>query len=194
MRSGSRPSREGTRLLFAVVRSVLQVWCVQLMDNRRTSNKARRETSQEEDTYNEPETNSWPQQGGGFRWSCFRLVFWGDPVWYRMIYPYRSWYHITHHAISRDTIYRDVASISRILGTDVEISRYRTCPVETFLDTEHSYEHQVTIRQGRYWRTVKEFPRVELPSGVRSAIIYSTGRSITNDGLISFFFGKSYGH
>ena len=40
---------------------------------------------------------------------------------------------ISYHAISQDTIYRDVVSISRSLGTDIEISY----PVEIFFDTEH---------------------------------------------------------
>ena len=47
MRSGNRPSPEGTRLLFAGG-TVSPVMCVQLMDNRRTTKKARRRTSQDE--------------------------------------------------------------------------------------------------------------------------------------------------
>ena len=72
----------------------------------------------------------------GFRWICIFLVFRGDPVWYRMIYRGISWYHIPYHAISQDTINRDIiVSISRFLGADIEMSY----PVETFLDTEHYF-------------------------------------------------------
>ena len=39
----------------------------------------------------------------------------------------------------------------------------------------------------RYWRTAKEFPRVELPSDLRSATIYSTGRYMMNYGVCFFF-------
>ena len=71
----------------------------------------------------------------GFRWICIYLVFRGDPVWYRMIYRDISWYDIPFHAISQDTIYRDIVSISRFFGTDIEISY----PVEIFLNTEHIF-------------------------------------------------------
>ena len=40
-----------------------------------------------------------------------------------------------------------------------------------------------TVSKMRYWRTLKEFPRVEPPSVLRSAITYSTGRSVMHDGL-----------
>ena len=71
----------------------------------------------------------------GFRWICIYLVFRGDPVWCRMICRDMSWYHIPYHAISEDTIYRDIVSMSRFFGTDIEISY----PVEIFLDTEHFF-------------------------------------------------------
>ena len=74
----------------------------------------------------------------GFSWICIYLVFRGDPVWYRMIYRDKLWYHIPYHAISQDTIYRDIVSTSRffqIFGTDFEISY----PLEIFLDNEHIF-------------------------------------------------------
>ena len=48
-----------------------------------------------------------------------------------------------------------------------------------------------TVSKMRYWRTAKEFPRVELPSDLRSATIYSTGKYMMNYGVCFFFFGKS---
>ena len=44
-----------------------------------------------------------------------------------------------------------------------------------------------TVSKMRYWRTAKEFPRVELPSDLRSATIYSTGRYMMNYGVCFFF-------
>ena len=69
----------------------------------------------------------------GFRWICIFLVYRGDPVWHRMTYRDVSWYLIPYHAISQDTIYRGIVSISRFFGTDIEISY----PFEIFIDTEH---------------------------------------------------------
>ena len=40
-----------------------------------------------------------------------------------------------YHAISQDTIYRDIVSMSRIFGTDIEI----LYPAGLFLDTEQSF-------------------------------------------------------
>ena len=69
-----------------VVRSVL--FCAQLIDNRRTTKKARRETSQEDGRDKNPKTNGRLLQGGGFSLKFFCLVFWGYPV--RMINRDRS--------------------------------------------------------------------------------------------------------
>ena len=57
-----------------------------------------------------------------FRWICICLVFRGNPMWYRMIHRDISLYHIPNHAISQDTMCRDIVSISRMFGL---ISRYR---------------------------------------------------------------------
>ena len=60
----------------------------------------------------------------GFRWIWTCLVFRGDPVC--VISHDISWYHAPYHALLQDTVYRYIVSISRIFGTDMEIS----CPIE----------------------------------------------------------------
>ena len=74
--AGRVPRGQGCCL--PVVRSVL--WCVQQMDNRRTTKKARRRTRQDEGRDKAEKNKSRPQRGGGFslnlylpgvsRWSC----------------------------------------------------------------------------------------------------------------------------
>ena len=66
MRSGNRPSPEGTRLLFAGG-TVSPVTCVQLMDNRRTTKKARRRTSQAEGGDKAEKTRVGRNEVVGFR-------------------------------------------------------------------------------------------------------------------------------
>ena len=127
MRSGSRPSPEGTTLLFAGV-----LRCVQLTDNRRTATKARRRTSQDQGRDKAEKTRVDRHEVVRFRWICVCLVLRGDPVWYRMIcrdivisYPISC--DITRYNISRYCIhipyfwnwYRDILSRRKI-------SRYRT--------------------------------------------------------------------
>ena len=62
MRSGSRLSPEGARLLFAGS----TVSAIQLMDNKRTTKKARRRISQDEGRDRAEKNKSRPQRGGGF--------------------------------------------------------------------------------------------------------------------------------
>ena len=61
------------------------------MDNKMTTKKARRRTSQEEGEGEEPKKLDRNKVVGS-RWSCFCPKFWRDPVWDRMIYGDRSWY------------------------------------------------------------------------------------------------------
>ena len=112
-----------------VVRSV--PWCVHLMDNRRTTRKARRRTSQDEGRDKAEKNKSRPQQGGGFSLNLYMPGVWR---WSGVIsHDISEYIVISHHAMSQDTIYRDIVSISRTFGTDIEIfvshrniSRYRT--------------------------------------------------------------------
>ena len=131
MRLENRPSPQGTRLraLFAGV-AVSPMVCPddgqQKDDNKRRDGRK----ASDEDGKDKRETNGRPQRGCGF--VC--LLFRGDPLWFRMIY--RDISHIPYHAISQDTIRRDIvpASISRTSRTDTEASY----PAEIlFLDTEH---------------------------------------------------------
>ena len=115
-----------------VVRSV--PWCVHLMDNRRTTRKARRRTSQDEGRDKAEKNKSRPQRGGGF---SLNLYFPGVSRWSGMIshdisryivisYPIscditrydKSRYYCIHIPIFRGW-YRDVVSRRNI-------SRYRT--------------------------------------------------------------------
>ena len=107
---------KGQGCCLLVVRSVL--WCAQLMDNRRTTIKARRKTRQEKkraETKKQKETED-RNKVVGFRWGCFCLVFWDDPVWYRMIYRDRWWYRMIYrgrwwHIISHIMRYHKVRCI-----------------------------------------------------------------------------------
>ena len=126
MRSGSRPSPEGTKGCCLLV--VRFLWCVQLMDNRKRTTKGQTEDEPGWGQRQRPEKNkSRPHRGGGFslKFSCVCLVFRGDSVWYRIIYRDISWYNIPYHAISQDTRYRDIVSTSRICGL---ISIYHVLP------------------------------------------------------------------
>ena len=83
---------------------------------RRQKRRDGRKTSHE-DGKHRAQTNSRQQRV--CRLVC--LLFRGDPVWYRMIY--REIAHIPYHAISQDTIRRDIvrASIPRTLRNDTGI-------------------------------------------------------------------------
>ena len=105
------------------------------MDNRRTTKKARRRTSQDKGRDKAEKNKSRPQRSGGF---SLNLYLPGVSRWSGVIsHDYRdtSWYHIPYHSISQDTIYRDIVTISRIFRTDIEISY----PVEIFLDIERIF-------------------------------------------------------
>ena len=109
MRSGSRPSPEGTRLLFAG--TVSPMMCA--ADGRQKhEGNARRRTSQDEGRYKAEKNKSRPRRGGGFSSNLYLpgVSRWTG-AWYRMKYRDISWYHILYHAISQDTIYRDIGSI-----------------------------------------------------------------------------------
>ena len=125
MRSGSRPSLEGTRLMFA---GDTVLWCVQLMDST-TTKKARRTQPRWRQRQSRKKRESRPQRGGGFslnldfvpgvsRWS-------GGCGIARYIAIYRDIISriMRYHKIP-GTVYRDIASYlyHEVLGL---ISRYR---------------------------------------------------------------------
>ena len=153
MRSGSRPSPKGTRLLFAggTVSPMMRPADGQQKDDKivQTEDKPRlgQRQSRKKQRVDRNEVVD-------LRWISICLVFRGDSVWYRMINRDISWCHIPYHAISQDTIYRDIVSMSRIFGTDIEISY----PVEVFLDTQlvfaqlgaPSFVHQESKRNGYF--------------------------------------------
>ena len=60
------PKWQGCCLLVRTV-----VWCVQLMDNRRTTKKARRRTTQDEGREKAEKNKNRPQRGGGFSLSLY---------------------------------------------------------------------------------------------------------------------------
>ena len=134
MRSGSRPSPKGTRLLFAggTVSPMMRPADGQQKDDKivQTEDKPRlgQRQSRKKQRVDRNEVVD-------LRWISICLVFRGDSVWYRMINRHISWCHIPYHAISQDTIYRDIVSMSRIFGTDIEISY----PDEILLETEHDF-------------------------------------------------------
>ena len=131
MRSGSRPRPEGTRLLFAGG-TVSPIMCPAESDEQhKDDKKGPTKYKATRDRKRTKTNNSRPQRGGGVLLKCLPTVSgWSGVIWHD-IYRDISWYNIPHHAISQDTRYRDIVSISRTLRTDIEISH----PVEIFLDT-----------------------------------------------------------
>ena len=119
----------GRGCCLLVVRSVL--WCVHLMDNRRTTRKARRRTSQDEgrDKAEKNTTRWWVFVEFVFAW-CFE---WSGVTSYRDIYRGIISHIIRYHKIRCIEIL--FVSTSRIFGTDIEISY----PVDIFLDSEHHF-------------------------------------------------------
>ena len=104
MRSGSRPSRGGTRLLFAGD-TVSHIMCPahgqQEDDKKKQTNTAKMKTDTKP-----KETRLDRNDVVGFRWIwicvwCFEMI-WG--VWYRNIHSDISWHHVI--AIYRETMSR----------------------------------------------------------------------------------------
>ena len=112
--------RRGQGRCLLVIRSVL--WCVQLMDNRRTKKKARQTQPRWGQRQSRKKTRRVDRtELVGFRWVwicawCFEVIW---CVWHRTIYRDIMSRTMRCHKIS---VYRDIVYISRIFGTDMEIS------------------------------------------------------------------------
>ena len=106
--SGSRPSPEGTRLLFAGG-TVSPMMCPsdgQQKDDKKgqTEDKPRWGQRQSRKKQEKTATRWWVFVEFVFAW-CFEVIQCD------IVSRYISWYHIPYHAISQDTIYRDVNCI-----------------------------------------------------------------------------------
>ena len=97
----------GRGCCLLVVRSVL--WCVHLMDNKRTTTNARRRTSQDECRGKAEKTREHRNEAVGFDEFVFAWCF--EVIRFDIVSRYVSWYHVPYHAISQDTIYRDINCI-----------------------------------------------------------------------------------
>ena len=117
MRSGSRPSPKGTRLLFAggTVSPMMRPADGQQKDDKivQTEDKPRlgQRQSRKKQRVDRNEVVD-------LRWISICLVFRGDSVWYRT-----SLYHIPYHAISQDTIYRDIV-VNGYLAVELQKKSY----------------------------------------------------------------------
>ena len=162
MPSGSRPSPEGTRLPFAgVVRPVL--WCVQLMDNIRTTKRARLKTSQDEGR-NKDEKDR-PQRGGGFSLNLYAYLP-GVSRWSGVISHDISRYIVIFNPISCDITRYDISRyhvhipIFRDWCHDIvshrNVSRYRTLFFASLVHQESKRNGYSAVEVQKQWSLLKK--------------------------------------
>ena len=159
MHSGSRPSPEGTRLLFAgdkVSPTMCPADGQQKNDKNGQTNTAKmRAEIKPEKTRLRVDRN----EVVAFRliWICawcFEVI---RCMWYRKIYRDTSWHHVPYHAISQDTVHRDI--VSYLYPDFFELLwRYRI-PSNKFLDTEHNF---LPVRCTKTWCSKRAKEMVDL--------------------------------
>ena len=134
---GAGRVRRGQGCCMLVIRSIL--WCVNLMDRRRTTKKATRTQPRWGQRQRRKSINR-PQRGGGFWLNLDLCAWWFEVIWCMWYRKVTSRYIVTSCPASCDiTRYgksrHRIISTSRCFGTDMEISY----PVDFFLDTEYYF-------------------------------------------------------
>ena len=122
------PKWQGCCLLVRTV-----VWCVQLMDNRRTTKKARRRTTQDEGREKAEKNKNRPQRGGGFSLSLYLP---GVSRWSGVMSHDISQCIVIYYSISSDLTRHDISIYCIHIPNIWDWYREISYPVEIFIYTE----------------------------------------------------------